>query len=136
MDRPFPRALIVDDDPAVAKLLSRCLSQCGWDANMSPSVPMAMEQFAEREYALAVCDVNVGTGDGIGLAKELLKKKPSLFVIIASGKPENLERARAEGFARCLQKPFTMEEFQALVGQYDKAAPVSPAASSDPGHHN
>ncbi|MBI3551619.1 MAG: response regulator [Elusimicrobia bacterium] len=119
MDRPFLRALIVDDDPSTARLFSRCLGMWGWDAEICHSASAALELFAERRYGMAICDVNIGSDDGIFLAKLLRKVKPSLFVIIASGSRENLDRARMEDFSHCLHKPFVLGEFQAMVGDYE-----------------
>ena len=124
MDRPLPHALIVDDDPSASRLFCRCLSSWGWNADISPSVPEALEQLAKRDYRLALCDVNVRQDDGIVLAKDLLKIKPLLFIIIVSGDPRNLERARDAGFTHCLRKLFGLDEFKVLLDQYEKIAKI------------
>ena len=54
-------------------------------------------------------------GDGISLALAFLKVQPSLVVIVASGNPENLDRARKAGLTACLHKPFTLNELRDLL---------------------
>lgn len=109
------RALIVDDDVAIAHMLSRCLTQWGWEADECHSVVSALELFQSGQYDLALCDVDLPDGDGIFLSRALLKVKPSLAVIIMSGDPGNLGRARAIGLAACLRKPFTLDDLRTLI---------------------
>ncbi|MEK7857567.1 MAG: response regulator [Elusimicrobiota bacterium] len=109
------RALIVDDDVNVAKILRRHLTAWGWETDVSTTVADAIMLFKEGRYDLALCDVDLPDGDGISLASVFLGALPSLSVIIASGDPKNLERAQEAGFARCLEKPFSLENLKALL---------------------
>lgn len=109
------RALIVDDDVALSRMLSRCLTLWGWLADEAPRVSIALDSFKQGFYDLLLCDVDLPDGDGISLAQALLKVKPSLLVIIASGDPRNLERAREAGLVSCLHKPFPLDDLRALI---------------------
>lgn len=109
------RALIVDDDIAVSHLLSRCLAQRGWLADEAPRVSTALESFKRGVYDLLISDVDLPDGDGITLAQTLMKVKPSLTVIIISGKHENLDRAREVGLVASLPKPFELKDLQTLI---------------------
>lgn len=109
------RALIVDDDIAVSPMLARCLNLWGWLADEAPRVSAALDSFKLSSYDLLLCDVDLPDGDGISLAQALLKIKPSLVVIIISGNPQNLERAREVGLAACLRKPFSLDDLRALI---------------------
>lgn len=109
------RALIVDDDSGTAKLLARLLPRWGWTADECGTVAAAMALFQNGEYDLAICDVDLPDGDGVLLAMTLSAAKPSLAVIIASGDPANLERARSRGMLRRLPKPFEIEALMRLV---------------------
>lgn len=109
------RALIVDDDAALSHLFRRCLTLSGWLADEAPCVCAALTSFKKGSYDLLLCDVDLPDGDGISLSRALLKLKPSLSVIIVSGNPENLERARKGGLTACLHKPFALEELRALI---------------------
>ncbi|OGS41108.1 MAG: hypothetical protein A2506_10730 [Elusimicrobia bacterium RIFOXYD12_FULL_66_9] len=109
------RALIVDDDLAVSRILSRYLTQRGWLADEAPRVSSALDAFKQGSYDLLISDVDLPDGDGLSLAQALLKVKPSLTVIVVSGDPDNLERAREAGLATCLHKPFALDELRTLI---------------------
>ncbi|MDE2142923.1 MAG: response regulator [Elusimicrobia bacterium] len=96
-------------------MLSRCLTLWGWLADEAPSVSAALDSFKRGSYDLLLCDVDLPDGDGISLAQSLLKVKPSLIVIIASGDPHNLERARKGGLAARLGKPFALDDLRVLI---------------------
>jgi len=114
MNLPVLRALIVDDDLTISGLMRRCFSAWGWIADESHSVSEALECFRQGEYDLALCDVDLPDGNGIILAKALSKAKPSLRIVVISGNPLNVDRARESGFHR-LQKPFDLDALKALI---------------------
>lgn len=109
------RALIVDDDVSLSRMLSRCLSLWGWVPDEAPRVSAALEFFKQGSYDLLLCDVDLPDGDGIILSRALLKVNPSLAVVIISGNPENLRRTREVGLAACLRKPFSLDDLRALI---------------------
>jgi len=96
-------------------MLSRCLSLWGWTSDEAPRVCAALDLFRHGSYDLLLCDVDLPDGDGISLSGALLKAHPSLAVVIISGNPENLGRAREVGFTACLRKPFSLDDLQALI---------------------
>lgn len=110
-----PRALIVDDDLGVSRLMKRCLSLWGWEADESHTVSAALGLFQQGRYDLALCDIDLPDGNGISLAKALSKTKPLLRVVMVSGSPANVRLARGAGFDRCLHKPFELNELKALI---------------------
>lgn len=112
---PPPRALVVDDDAGIARFLTRCLSSWGWEVEECHTIASALAAFPKGAFDLAVCDVNLPDGDGIALAQVFVKEKPSLSVVIVSGLPDNLDRARRGGLAACLRKPFELPELKALI---------------------
>ena len=109
------RALIVDDDASLSHMLSRCLGLWGWAPDEAPRVSAALEFFKQGSYDLLLCDVDLPDGDGITLSRALLKVDPSLAVVIISGNPLNLRRAREVGLAACLRKPFSLDDLRALI---------------------
>lgn len=109
------RAFIIDDDASIRRMLSRCLSLWGWEAVEQPSVAAATAAFAEKRPELALCDVDLPDGDGVALAQTLRKADADLRLVVMSGNPENLARARLNGFTACLQKPFELAELRALI---------------------
>lgn len=109
------RAFIIDDDASIRRMLSRCLPLWGWEAVEQPSVAAATAAFAEKRPELALCDVDLPDGDGVALALTFRKADAGLRLVLMSGNPENLERARLNGLTACLQKPFELAELRALI---------------------
>lgn len=109
------RVLIVDDDKDMLGILSRFFSHWGWALDARSNATDALQLFREKHYDLAVCDVNLPDGDGVNLAHTLLKVKPSTRILILSGDPGNLERARDSGLPECLLKPFEFGQLKILV---------------------
>lgn len=118
------RALVVDDDADVARLTVRFLSRRGWRAEASHSVSAALEIFASGRYGLLICDIDLPDGDGVSLAEKLREIDPALVIVMFSGSPQNLERARRSGFSRCLRKPYDFDELTALTAEDLSAGPL------------
>jgi len=109
------RALIVDDDLAVSRVLSRYLTLWGWLADEVSCVSAALDSFKQASYDLLISDVDLPDGDGVSLAQTLLKANPELVVIIISGDPLNLGRAQEAGLPASLHKPFALDELRTLI---------------------
>lgn len=111
----MPLALVVDDDPAVLHMIQRALLKLGWSADAAANAEAALGAFSRRDYALLVCDFDLGLLDGLHLSLLLRRQHPALRVVMISGRADNLERARAAGLGDCLGKPFTLEELAAAI---------------------
>lgn len=109
------RALIIDDDPAVRRLFQRFFQGTGASADAVADKASALAIFAPNVYEVALCDVDLGRDDGIETAMILRRLEPSLRIVVVSGLPDNLERAKAAGFEACLLKPCSLEELSAAV---------------------
>ena len=109
------RVLIVDDDMGVSQMLLKLFSQSGLTSDVSHSVADALDFIRQTRYDLAVCDVDLPDGNGITLAHALLKVEPSVRLVMISGDPDNLDKARDSGLSRCLQKPFDLGDLKALL---------------------
>lgn len=102
------RLLIIDDSLFVSRLLARLLERAG-HATMAierpAEIPMALETGV---FQAAFVDVNLGGGvDGIGVALGLRIQRPAMRIVVMSGDPASLAKARAAGFRHVLGKPFS-----------------------------
>lgn len=106
----IPRALIVDDEPSILRMLARAMTLFGWETDAFPSAERAMAEFIPGKYDLALCDVDLRHGsDGFALAQELKARDSGLRVVMMSVNPLNAARARAMGL-QLLAKPFRLED--------------------------
>jgi len=110
------RVLLVDDEEAVRRVVIRLLASLGCPPeSVVSSRQEALSLFQPGRFDLLLSDVGLAGEDGIALALELKDRDPALKIVIMSGNPQHLNRARDAGFHQLLQKPFASEELQALI---------------------
>ncbi len=110
--------LVVDDGPAVRKIIRRTLERSGYHVLTAENGEEALA--LQREHAdqvrLVICDMVMPLMGGVELLGYLGEASPSLPVVLTSGYPDremNADiRSRAAGF---LQKPFGPEDLVGLV---------------------
>lgn len=115
MDPKVKRILVVDDEAGMRIFLSRLLSRNGFDVESADSGERALELFAPGKFDAALIDVELGSLDGIELARRLREKEPKLKLILMSGSPVNEPRVKEAGFGSFLMKPFQTEEILSLL---------------------
>jgi CheY-like chemotaxis protein len=105
--------LVVDDEPAVARVTSMVLDQCGFDVAVAFSSRDALARLAEwsSRVRLVLVDLTMPDQDGIEFmraARELGCQAP---MVLTSGylQDEADRRFVSQGFAGYLQKPYRLE---------------------------
>jgi DNA-binding NtrC family response regulator len=113
------RILLVDDEPALLKMMSVYLSRLGYTITPTETTQQAYEtvQAAPGDFMLAVLDATMAGMSMEDLALHILNANPSAGVITASGYPVDMSRmeAAAPGRVMFLHKPFTPEMLGAAV---------------------
>jgi DNA-binding response OmpR family regulator len=107
-----PRVLTVDDDPVLLRLLSRILSQAGYDVVESLTAGDARKHLRSGSFSLLVTDLNMPDESGLELARSLRGSDARLPIIILSGSLEESVRREAVALGRveCLDKPLDQGE--------------------------
>jgi DNA-binding NtrC family response regulator len=107
------RILIVDDEPALLKMLGVYLRRLGYEVVGAGSTEKAWAEVeaAPHAFALAVLDATMTGIPMKELAAHMLAADPRLCVIAASGYPVDIAEllAPAPGRVMFLQKPFSPE---------------------------
>jgi signal transduction histidine kinase/CheY-like chemotaxis protein len=117
------RALIMDDDPAVAEVCQHMLDALGYSAVIAQSGEDAIVSFQQAEAAdtpfdIAILDLTIpggmGGGDAIG---HIRKIRPNALVFVSSGYSDDpvLSRFREYGFNGVLPKPFTLADLRDTI---------------------
>jgi two-component system cell cycle sensor histidine kinase/response regulator CckA len=117
--------LIVEDNPALLRLASRTLVQCGYRVVAAANAQEALKAFeAAPAFDLILTDVILPGMSGPALASELAARRPGLAVVFMSGyADETVDRhGLAEASAPLLQKPFTSMNLARTVRQALDAA--------------
>jgi CheY-like chemotaxis protein len=109
--------LLVEDDNEVAALVTEMLRELGWSVTRAASAEAALGALANnRDIALVFSDVMMPGGmNGVELAREIRRRRPSLPIVLTSGYSEAAANdARAEGID-LLPKPYRLEELDAAL---------------------
>lgn len=103
--------LVVDDDPALLKLLAMRLDLEGFDVIEASSGEEALVKLAQHRPHLVITDVRMGGMDGLALFDTVKEKFPALQVIIltAHGSVSHAVEAVRRGVFGYLSKPFEAE---------------------------
>ena len=113
MDTPGLKILIVDDDPALLKMMGLFLNRMGYRVTTMDGTDRAWTEMESRvsEFAGAVLDASMAGLSTQDLALRLLSANTSLCVVVASGYPVDMAalEAVAGGRVQFVQKPFTAE---------------------------
>lgn len=72
------RFLVVDDEPAIRKLLSKILSEAGHVVDMAENGKHALQMLNKTNYDLIISDVNMPEMDGISFYRALSENLPEM----------------------------------------------------------
>lgn len=83
------KALIVEDEPFVASLISSALTQANFESRRADSVAKALTELKRFDPDLVLVDINLGEGpSGIDLAHHLRRESPEVSVLILTKSPD------------------------------------------------
>ena len=104
--------LIVEDEPIIRETLAEFLMGEGFEVRTTGTVAEALSIARERDYDVAVCDIQLPDGDGVKLLRQLHRINPAIFVLIISAYAtvENAVEAFTAGAFDYLVKPVRFEE--------------------------
>jgi two-component system NtrC family sensor kinase len=114
-----PRALIVDDEVQVRRMLVRLLERRGFEVVEADSGAAALAIAGGAQLSLVLCDVRMPGMTGIDVYRELSKNDPTLgrtFVFI-TGDRSALEIEEALRNIPILEKPFTAADLRDVLAR-------------------
>lgn len=105
------RVLIVDDDAAVATMLSRALLRSGFTIETIRDPKQALSRAAAAGFDAALLDLVMPVQDGMALAEALREAVPGLKIALLTGYTNSplLESAERRGMAVFI-KPVVIHE--------------------------
>jgi CheY-like chemotaxis protein len=103
--------LVVDDEEAIRRLLSRWLAGWGYEAKEAANADDALHIMADNPAEIILCDVMMPVHDGIWLTEQVRSRWPQTAVIMASSAQdmETVMRMRKQGAVDYVTKPFGRE---------------------------
>jgi PAS domain S-box-containing protein len=113
------RVLLVDDEIVLAQLGKGMLERLGYRVVSKSSSIEALEAFRTQpgQFDLVITDQTMPHMTGVALAREILRIRPSIPVILCTGHADSavIEAARATGVREFLAKPVTLRQLAETV---------------------
>ena len=106
--------LVIDDEPMVLHIHQRMLEEAGYHVTAETDSVAALEAFrtTPESFDLVISDQSMPKLSGKDLAKELLKLRPDLPIIICTGYSSKIDKSGIKqlGIAALLMKPLAQKE--------------------------
>ena len=119
MENTASRILLVDDEPALLKMVGAYLGRLGYSVTTANTTDKAWAEMeaSPGSIAVAVLDATMQGLSMTELATRMLQANASLRVLTASGYPVDITalEAAAPGRVAFLHKPFTPEMLAAAI---------------------
>jgi CheY-like chemotaxis protein len=130
---PAKTVLVIEDDPAIARLEADVLRDAGYGADSVADLPAAREKAKAVPYAGIVFDLGVPGSQGFATAEEVGNfeaNRHTPVIIVGSDEPDGRKRAFEAGAVAFMSKPFTAEAFRSVI--YSVIGPPGPRAAAAP----
>lgn len=102
------RLLLLDDDPAMQRLIATVLRRAGYRVDIVSAGDQAIEKIGRIRYHALLLDLMTPTEGGMTVVRHLKKHKPEMLrrVLLVTGSPKSVLRTVAGDVAAVVQKPF------------------------------
>jgi two-component system response regulator PilR (NtrC family)/two-component system response regulator HydG len=117
MQTPERSILIVDDDPAMGKMLASMLGEAGYNQTVATSAKEALEAAKVVDFAAVLSDIKMPGGDGIELVGRLREIRSGTPVVLmtAFGSIDSAVDAMRSGAFDYVTKPFRRDEITVVM---------------------
>lgn len=127
MTTPEPmRALIVEDDPVVARSIARRLLREGYTVSLAGTCRAA--RAAGAGFHVAVLDLDLPDGSGAELADDVLRLGATRHVVFYTGTTDQAQRERAQRLGQVIDKAQDLEAVVGAIEPYGAEPPISQLA--------
>jgi len=122
------RALLVEDDPAIAEFVVRGLREAGFAVDHAADGDAGLAATAAHDYDVAIVDLMLPKRDGLSLIDEMRRRGRTTPVLILSARRSVDDRIRGlqTGGDDYLTKPFAFAELLARVQALVRRATRAP----------
>ena len=108
--RSHTSVLVVEDDPAIRRLLEALLTSAGYQVYVAADGPEAFALVAAQRFDGVFLDVSLPGLSGWEVLSRLRAAPDAPPVVVLSGDPNAVRRARTSGAADAILKPFDIDE--------------------------
>ena len=111
------RVLVLDDDPAVQRLVRLLLERAGFRVDVVSKGNAAIDAIQRQSYDALLLDLMMPTEGGMTVLKHLRGHKPELLkrAILLTSTPDSVLKTIAGDVSAVVKKPFVADELIAAV---------------------
>jgi CheY-like chemotaxis protein len=113
------RLFFVDDEKAAVNAIGMMMERLGYRVDVRTSSVEALEAFRNKPDAfdLVITDMTMPNMTGVDLAREIMKIRPDIPILLCTGYSEviNEETAKKMGIREFIMKPILMKDLAAIV---------------------
>jgi DNA-binding response OmpR family regulator len=126
--------LLVEDDPTISDLLAYNLRRAGYDVLQEQNGRSGLETALSHPVDLVLMDLMLPGLDGMTASKEIIRRKPSLPIIMltARGEKETILEGFQSGADDYITKPFDLEVLLARIEARLRRTPTGIVLPSGP----
>ena len=109
-------ALVIDDQILITQLVADVLRSEGWDVTETTSAEQAFALLDKHDWALVVCDVQLGGVDGFSVLRRFKEELPATRVVLMTGYGTAAGALNATSFGAYdyLLKPLKIDQLELL----------------------
>jgi two-component system cell cycle response regulator CpdR len=111
------RILYVEDNALVREVTSELLAQDERQILCCGNAEDALQEFGDKAFDLVITDVSLPMMSGIDFARSILRAKPHMPIIIASGYALDFGHGSWGQNVRFVIKPFGPDEIERLIDE-------------------
>jgi two-component system, OmpR family, KDP operon response regulator KdpE len=122
------RVLVVDDEPALLRVLARDLRMLGWETVTATDPDVAMELVRGPGIDAVVTDLNLSLADGTIAAQAFRRAAPDVPVLVVTGEADPASIAHKLGSAQVsgvVSKPWRRDDLAAALAKAIHPLPVA-----------
>jgi DNA-binding response OmpR family regulator len=111
------RALIIEDDDDIAKVVSLHLKDLGLAAERAADGRTGLQKALENTYALIILDLMLPKMDGLAVCTRIRERNPATPILMLTAKSEEINRVLGLeiGADEYVTKPFSVRELVARI---------------------
>lgn len=127
------RILLVEDEPAVVSVISRGLTESGYEVSVAPDGLLGLDMARNNNFGLIIMDVMLPGKNGIEVCRQLRadQVQTPILMLTALGTTENVVIGLDSGADDYLTKPFKFQELEARIRSLLRRRSTTPLNGKD-----
>lgn len=114
--KPAYRALVVEDDPAIRRLVEKLLTRLKIEIDVAGDGRTAMNKLRSQHYSVLVLDLMVPELDGFEIIEMIKQEKMNVPVAVVSAVSQQaLTKLDLDVVKLVISKPFDVDEFTKAI---------------------